>query len=317
VKYIRVNSPLNRKVPRLSLYYLQRVMTRPTLRSATITLLRCFVAVRTRQYRNRKTDQGQVLATLRSEGIAALGQILSAEQCREVVHYLSEKPVSARGAATFTVGARPADIAFANHALADLVACPHILALANDPAILELARNYLGCTPTLSGLSARWSFPGESTSEVVQKFHRDSEDWLAFRMMVYLTRVDDASGPHVYVKGSHLDQRTMRLPVLEDHHVWGQFGMQIVRQTGAQGFGFAVDTAGLHKGEVPQDAPRLLLSFQYSILPCFLYEYEPEPVAELIHDPYINRLIVQYRRASSEVEVGAPALDESNLGEQY
>jgi hypothetical protein len=314
VKYIRATSPLDRRVPRLSLYYLQRVITRPALRSAVISLLRCWVSIRTGRYRKLTADQDQVLAALRSEGIAPLGQVLSGEQCREVLHYLAEKHVSARRMGTFTADARPADTAFANYAPADLVACPHILELANSPAILELARNYLGCTPTLSGLSARWSFPAESSSEVVQKFHRDSEDWLSFRLMVYLTHVDDASGPHVYVTGTHLDRRTARLAVIEDDLVCQQFGMNIVRQTGAQGFGFAVDTAGLHKGEVPKEGARLLLSFQYSILPCFLYEYEPEPVAELLHDSYINRLIVKHRCDSRTMQGEAPALDAPGLG---
>jgi hypothetical protein len=166
----------------------------------------------------------------------------------------------------------------------------------------------------LSGLSARWSFPAESTNEVVQKFHRDSEDWLAFRIMVYLTPVDEASGPHVYVKGTHLDRRTVRLPALVDAQVRDRFGPEIVRQTGMQGFGFAVDTAGLHKGEVPQRAARLLLSFQYSILPCFLYEYEPVGVAALRHDPYINRLIVRHRPSADGREVDAAELDEAGVG---
>jgi hypothetical protein len=100
-------------------------------------------------------------------------------------------------------------------------------------------------------VSARWSYPGAASGEVVQKFHRDTEDWLAFRVTVYLTEVDDAAGPHVYVKGTHLDRRTRRLPVLEDDALRQRLGAHIQRQTGAQGFGFAVDTAGLHKGEVP------------------------------------------------------------------
>lgn len=260
-------------------------------------------------------DHGQELATLRSDGIALLGQVLSDDKCKEVLHYLAEKPVAAREAAPFTIGARLAGIPFANYLLADLVACPHLLELANSPAILELARNYLGCTPTLSGMSARWSFPAESSSEVVQKFHRDSEDWLSFRLMVYLTRVDDASGPHVYVKSTHRDRRTARLAVLEDSLVCQRFANNIVRQTGAQGFGFAVDTAGLHKGELPKEKARLLLSFQYSILPCFLYEYEPVPVFELRHDPYINRLIIRHRRETREVAAQVLAPDGPVSGE--
>jgi hypothetical protein len=311
VKYIGADSPLNRKVPRPTLYYLQRIITKPVLRSAAIALLRGWVVFRTGRARGPASSPSPALTVLQTDGIAALGQLLSEQQCRDVLLHLAEKQVTARDRAPFTADARPDGVAYANYALADLVACPHLLALANSTAILDLARRYLRCTPTLSGLSARWSFPAASSEEVVQQFHRDSEDWLAFRIMVYLTPVDEGSGPHVYVKGTHLDRRTVRLPVLGDYQVRVRFGPLIVRQTGAPGFGFAVDTAGLHKGEAPRDAARLLLSFQYSILPCFLYEYEPEYVPVLRHDPYINRLIVRGRPAAGDRE--AVELDETEL----
>ena len=149
VKYIQVSSPLSRNVPRLSLYYLQRLMTKPALRVMTISLLRSWVALRTRRYLRRQGDQDQVLAALRADGIAPLGQVLSPEQCGDILRHLSNKRLSHREGADFTIDARPGDIAFANYALADLVGCPHILALANSPAILHLARHYLGCTPRL------------------------------------------------------------------------------------------------------------------------------------------------------------------------
>lgn len=294
MKYIRVSSPFSRHAPRLSLYYLQRLTTSPGLRALAIRLLQRGVNLRTGLPRREMNGRGP-LATLCADGIAPLGQVLPAEHCADILRYLGDKPLSYRDHAAFTLAAKPDNIAFANHTLADLVDCPHILALANSPALLELARGYLGCTPTISGLSARWSFPSGAAGEVVQQFHRDSEDWLAFRVMVYLTPVDNAAGPHVYVKGTHLDRRTRRLPVLEDAQVHRRYGDRIVRQTGAPGCGFAVDTAGLHKGEVPSGAARLLLSFQYSILPCFLYEYEPACLPASSFDAYVNRLIVRPR----------------------
>jgi hypothetical protein len=297
VKYIRVSSPFSRHAPRLSLYYLQRLMTAPGLRALAIRLLQRGVNLKT-GFPGRAANGRGPLAILRANGIAALGQLLPAQHCADILHYLADKPLTCRDHAAFDLASRPDNVALANHALADLVACPHILALANSPALLALARGYLGCTPTISGLSARWSFPSGAAGEVVQQFHRDSEDWLAFRVMVYLTPVDDAAGPHVYVMGTHRDRRTRRLPVLGDAQVRQRFGDRIVRQTGAQGSGFAVDTAGLHKGEVPSGAARLLLSVQYSILPCFLYEYEPVWLPASPFDAYVNRLIVRSRPAT-------------------
>jgi hypothetical protein len=240
--------------------------------------------------------------TLRTDGIAPLGEIVTEEQCADILRYLKDKTISHKSYPNevFSAEARPEHVRLGDYSLGDLVHCPHILALANGDEMIELARSYLGCAPTISGLSARWSFPTESSNEVVQQFHRDSEDWKAFRIMVYLTDVDDGSGPHVYVKGTHLDRKGMRLRVRSTSEIDKTFSSQrIVRQTGKRGFGFAVDTAGLHKGDVPKDSPRLLLSFQYSILPCFLYEYEPVLIDEFGYDAYINRLII---KSSKQVE---------------
>ncbi|MFL6658373.1 MAG: phytanoyl-CoA dioxygenase family protein [Massilia sp.] len=293
MKYIQLESPLSANALRLCFYYLQRVVTIRALRAFAIALLRRCIGDQSRSDASGLAASGSALAALQVDGIASLGQLLSTAQCAEMLRFLADKQVVYRDGISFALDQRPPGVPFANHALHDLVRCPHILALANCPAILDLARHYLGCTPTVSGVSARWSFPTESVTEVVQQFHRDSEDWQAFRILVYLTDVDDDAGPHVYVKRTHLDDRTMRLPVLEDAVVEARFGDRLVRQTGAQGFGFAVDTAGLHKGEMPKTRPRLLLSFQYSILPCFLYEYQPVALAERSYDSYINRLIVK------------------------
>ena len=294
MRYARVNWSLKFKLWRVAAYYLQRGVTWPVARSAVIALLRRAAGGRP-EGASSWPDIGRALAQLHAEGIAPLGQLLRQEECADITSFLRARPLTHRShpGGAFTLEQRPRGVHLGDHALADLVACPHILRLANSPALLDLARRYVGCTPTISGLSARWSFPGESATDTVQQFHRDSEDWKAFRVMVYLTDVDDDRGPHLYIRRTHGDRRTARSKVLAGGEAERQFdASQIVRQTGPQGFGFAVDTAGLHKGDVPRTAPRLLLSFQYSILPCFLYEYEPVGVPALTVAADINRLLV-------------------------
>lgn len=294
MKYAQVNRSLNFNLLRVCCYYLQRIITQPFLRSFTISILRYFVGARTLPHATNDPLLIETLLTLRTDGIVPLGQIFTAEQCSDIMRYLKEKNLSHKNYpdGVFTSEFPPENVRLGDYSLVDLVQCPHVLAACNSAAMLELAGSYLGCTPTISGLSARWSFAAESSNEVVQQFHRDSEDWKAFRIMVYLTDVTENSGPHAYVKGTHLDRRSMRLGVHAPAEINKMFdSKRIVRQTGAQGFGFAVDTAGLHRGEVPKDAPRLMLSFQYSILPCYLYEYEPVSMKEFPYSAYINRLI--------------------------
>lgn len=298
MKYAQVGWSFGFHVGRVSLYYLQRAVTLPALRAGAIRVLQHIVGGRP-QLEAAAGPAAQALFNLRHDGIASLGRLLSEQQCEDIHVFLADKPLTHKShpGAQFSIDARPDSFALGDHALAHLADCPHILATANHPDLLHLARQYLGCTPTLSGVSARWSFPSTESREVVQQFHRDAEDWKAFRVMIYLTDVDDSSGPHVYVKASHLHRRTRRLPVLSDAAVAAAFGARrIVRHTGPRGSTFAVDTAGLHKGQAPRARPRLMLSFQYSILPCYLYEYEPLPFREHPYDRYVNRLIIERRR---------------------
>ena len=295
MKYARVDWSLNFSLWRVAAYYLQRGVTWPLPRSAAIAVPRRAAGGRPPTGPSTWPGIDSALAALRAEGIAPLGQLLGKHESDEISAFLRDKPLTHRSHAegAFTLASRPQQALLGDHALADLVQCPHILRLANSPALLDLARRFLGCTPTISVLSARWSFPAESSTETVQQFHRDSEDWKAFRVMVYLSDVDDASGPHVYIRRSHADRHGSRLKVVCGSEIEQRFGTRrIVRQLGRCGAGFAVDTAGLHKGELPRTSARLLLSFQYSILPCYLYEYQPVGVPSLRYDSYINRLLV-------------------------
>lgn len=298
MKYAEVNRSMNFSLLRLVGYYVQRLVTQPFLRSIVIHSLRRVVGMRNLPWARSDPKQKEVLLKLRADGIVSLGQLFTDEQCAEILQFLKDKQLSHKSypGKVFSAATRPAHVGLGDYSLPDLVHCPHVLAVVNHIDLIELAREYLGCAPTVSGLSARWSFPSESSEEVVQQFHRDSEDWKAFRIMVYLTDVSENSGPHVYIKGTHLDQRGIRLKIHSNGEIIRSFRPErVVRQTGAKGCGFAVDTSGIHKGEVPKDSPRLLLSFQYSMFPCFLYEYEPVAVDHFPYDPYINRLIVEPR----------------------
>ena len=63
--------------------------------------------------------------------------------------------------------------------------------------------------------------------------------------------------------------------------------------TGGAGFCFAVATAGVHKGSEPTVGRRLMLQLQYSLLPCFAYEYKPVALDGTVGiDAYVNRLMV-------------------------
>ena len=113
-------------------------------------------------------------------------------------------------------------------------------------------------------------------------------------MIVYLTDVGLDDGPHVYVRGTHKTRAPMRLKIQSDGEISREYGDdRLITAVGKRGFGFAVDTAGVHKGSPPVAKPRLMLQIQYSLFRSYAYVYEPEPyTGNFPFDPYINRLIL-------------------------
>jgi hypothetical protein len=125
----------------------------------------------------------------------------------------------------------------------------------------------------------------------VQRFHRDSEPG-SIKALVYLTDVDDTSGPHAYVEGTHRERMPLRLRPYSDEHIQRKYGESITIK-GAAGTGFLIDPRGIHKGIPPAKRPRLLLGIQYALLPCMLYEYSPIKCERAQHfDSYVNRLMI-------------------------
>jgi len=281
------------------LYYSQRMVTSPSLRRLVVRALSG--ALRLRQGAGdelcaRDSAEETALLALRVSGYAPLGNLLSDTQCSDIRAWLADKLLTDRDRqrSGFTLAQRPHGVRVADYHLREVIACPHILSLANSTPLLGLAARYLTCKPSISALGLRWSFPVPGGS-VLQAFHRDSEDWRYLKILVYLSDVDDGAGPHVYLHGSHLTKAPMRLRFYSDAEILARHRAEdLLIATGARGFCFAVDTAGIHKGAAPLQQPRLMLQIQYSLLPSYAYRYTPEQYhGPLVLDPYINRLILR------------------------
>ena len=284
------------------LYYSQRIVTRPALRRMVVRALSSALRVRQgsgKELYGNTSQEDAALANLSDSGYAPLGNLLDNAQCDEIKNYLKNKLLTDRDRdrESFTLMQAPAGVRVADYHLRDVIACPHILALANSPPLLGLAARYMDCKPTISALGLRWSFPVAGDCSALQAFHRDSEDWRYLKVLVYLTDVDLDAGPHVYLHGSHLTQAPMRLRFYTDTEISSAYGSEmLLTAVGSRGFCFAVDTAGIHKGTAPARQPRLMLQIQYSLLPSYAYQYSPELYqGPLVFDPYVNRLIVKPR----------------------
>lgn len=274
-------------------YYGQRLVTSLALRRLCVGAIAAGLRLR---HGGASKAPSKQLDTLHRDGYLPLGQLFDQQQCDDILGYLHHRPMRDRhdNSTTFDLDTVPGQVRLGDYPLRDVIACPHILALANSRPLLELAASYIGCKPTISALSLRWSFPSATGDQQLQAFHRDSDDWRYFKVMVYLTEVNAAGGPHVFVLGTHLEPPSMRLRFYPDAEVLERYGAErVVAITGPRGLGFAVDTAGVHKGQFPSGARRLLLQIQYSLLPSYAYHYQPQRYPQPHpFDPYINRLIL-------------------------
>jgi hypothetical protein len=280
------------------LYFSQRVVTIPACRRSIVRLLSLAVRVRQRALRRGTlpVDEQALHTTLGKDGYVPLGNLVNRQQCAAIHRYLRDKALSDRHNAKvrFTIGDVPKEVRLGDYSLPDIVNCPHILELANSPALLRLAERYIGCTPTISALMLRWSFPRRSGSSELQAYHRDPDDWRFLKVLVYLSDVDLAGGPHKYVLGTHATKSSARVQSYSDESIRKRYGDgNVAVIVGKCGAGFAVDTAGIHKGEAPTGHRRLLLQIQYSLLPRYDYRYEPVPYeGGFPLKRYVNRLIV-------------------------
>jgi len=175
----------------------------------------------------------------------------------------------------------------------EVIRAPHLLDIANSPDILQTAELYLGCKPVIDNIGAAWSFPGRETAKGVQRFHRDFDCARCFKLFIYLTDMDEESGPHVYVRGSHRSNILDSGKAQTDAQITDSFGADAIHTiTAPAGSWFLEDVYGFHKGLLPISKPRLLVAIEYNLYPSPLSPKKPLLPADNRYDPYINRLFL-------------------------
>jgi len=191
---------------------------------------------------------------------------------------------------------KPTHVAF--HDGADVIKCPHALAIANDPYILAGMEALLGCKPTLGYLTAWWSMPVEGEAAQAENFHRDVDDWAFFKVFVYLTDVDEGTGPHVLIPGSHSkpDLLPIRRYTEEEVAVLGPEK----HFTGPAGSAFIENTYGMHRGLPARTQRRAIFQAVYSLSPLPYAPAKPYPASQALVppgiDPWVNRLYLDFTR---------------------
>jgi hypothetical protein len=187
----------------------------------------------------------------------------------------------------------------ANFDHADVVGAPHALAVANNPVVLSAVGKVLGAKPTISYMTAWWSIAHGEAAKEAELFHRDVDDLRFIKLFIYLTDVDENSGPHAFVKGTHGINKLTDIRRLSEEEVAREFGAEnMLSFTGPAGTAFIENTYGVHRGVPPKTRTRLLFQVLYS-----LNEFvggPKRPVAPYIPeqdgvrlDEYINRVYLK------------------------
>lgn len=147
--------------------------------------------------------------------------------------------------------------------------CPEVREFAADPITATIAEAYLGQSVVMDEVAFWWTTTAgaKDTSLNAQEFHQDRDRLSFLKFFIYLTDVTPETGPHVYVRGTHIgvprelrsDGRKGDLEVTN-----AGLGNSIVEICGPAGTLMAVDTIGLHKGKTPTRGDRLVLENEYS-----------------------------------------------------
>jgi len=125
---------------------------------------------------------------------------------------------------------------------------PIILNKIVDPYLLSLAQSYLGYFPTLYSLNSWWHiYKGQIYG--TQNNHRDHDDFRFLALFIYLTDVDETTGPHVFYPGTQDGSESDKSIVI----------------TGKAGTVILADTFAIHRGQPLQQGSRLVCWWRYGL----------------------------------------------------
>jgi len=162
------------------------------------------------------------------------------------------------------------------------VDCPEVERIAHDPRAIATARLFLGAEPILFTSKIYWTQPRPGSHGAAEggQFHYDVADVKSVTLFVYLSDVDEQSGPHVVVRGT--TRRVTPLQILRrtvsDAWIARRYAERIETITGPRGTAWFEDITCYHK-QAPGTKTRLMLSLIYSLHRRPLEALELRPVS--------------------------------------
>ena len=147
-----------------------------------------------------------------------------------------------------------------------------LLKVALDQQLLEIVAAYLEMWPTLFSIAAWLNYPTDQPPAVSQLWHRDPEDLRLIKVFIYLSDVEEHSGPFSYLPATHsfgaaVEQarrcgNSLRLSDAKVSKVFPPSTWKVC--TGSAGSMILADTVGYHRGGKPTSGVRILATFTYT-----------------------------------------------------
>jgi hypothetical protein len=221
-----------------------------------------------------------VNAALRDEGLAR-GLTLNRNVVEAIARFADEETCYANFDRTKPFLARDHQAAeqrygraiVVGHFLEKLLDCPEVGTLTGDPVLWTIAHSYLGEHAKLVATRLWWSFPSSRStaadkSLASQAFHYDLDDWRQLKCFFYLSDVDEARGPHAYIRRSHRHKpfifQFSPFVGKDEELLLRHYGQDAVCTiTGPAGTGFVEDPFGYHVGRPVTGERRLILELSF------------------------------------------------------
>lgn len=214
---------------------------------------------------------GQAVAGIRRDGFYVFERTVDRSIVDAIRTFAEQAPCIARGAGTPPEVYPRSQPAVGRYDIAEETAltCPEVQEFATDPAMAMIAQRYLGQPVLMDEVAFWWTTTqrAEDADINAQLFHQDRDRLSFLKFFIYLTDVSDDTGPHVYLKGSHLGiPRSLRGDGRKTDEAVRNAGLwsNVSELCGPMGTLMAVDTIGLHKGKTPVRGDRLALEIEFA-----------------------------------------------------
>jgi hypothetical protein len=154
-----------------------------------------------------------------------------------------------------------------------------ILNLAKSGLLLSLAKSYLSSDKVILRSHCYISNPinvDESTQKNNAQFYHYDCDYKKFlKVFIYLTDVNENSGPHFFIPYTHKKKKMIHISAerLSDETIKKHYPtLNACKFLGKKGKIIFEDTFGFHKGELPKKLSRAMLILEYGIPPRIQYD---------------------------------------------